>query len=191
MKWFIFVGLFCISFTFLFSFFNNTKLNMDGYSKSIYDYTLKDIDGKEISMSSFKGKKIIIVNVASKCGYTPQYEGLEKLHKDYGDKVNILGFPSNDFLWQEPGKNNEIKQFCSVNYGVTFQLFDKIKVTKGKDQNDLYTWLSHKDLNGINDSAPSWNFYKYLIDEKGDLVSLYSSKTKPLSKEILAFITNE
>ena len=121
----------------------------------------------------------------------PQYEGLEKLHIEYGDKVSVLGFPSNDFLWQEPGKNDEIKQFCSTKYGVTFQLFDKIIVKKNKNQNSLYTWLSHKDLNGVNDEAPSWNFCKYLIDEKGNFVNFYTSAIKPLSKEVLDFIVND
>ena len=191
MKWFIFLGLFCISFTFLFSFFNNTKLNINGYSKYIYDYTLKDIDGKEISMSSFKGKKIIIVNVASKCGYTPQYEGLEKLHEEYGDKVSILGFPSNDFLWQEPGKNSSIKEFCQTNYGVSFPLFEKAVVKKNKKQHEIYTWLSHEKLNGWNDKAPSWNFCKYLINEEGQLVNFLTSSVKPFDEEIISFIENE
>ena len=142
-------------------------------------------------MESYKGKKILIVNVASKCGYTPQYEGLQKLYMQYKDKVEILGFPSNDFLWQEPGKNSDIKSFCTTKYGVTFPMFEKVKVKKGKNQDPLYTWLSHLELNGINNQAPSWNFCKYLINEKGELENFYSSSIKPLSEEILNFINNE
>ncbi len=192
MKWVIFLSLFCLSFSFVFSYFSkNNKIDLKDLSKSIYDYTVLNIDGDEVSIKSFKGKKIIIVNVASKCGYTPQYEGLEKLNKDYSGKVVVLGFPSNDFLWQEPGKNSEIKEFCSTNYGVTFQLFDKIKVKKGKNQNPLYTWLSYKELNGVNDNAPNWNFCKYLINEQGKLVNFYTSSIKPQDQKILDFINNE
>ena len=192
MKWLILLSLSCISLSFLFSYFNkNNKIDLENFSKSIYDYILVDIDGNNVPMRNYKGKKVVIVNVASKCGYTPQYEGLEKLHREYGDKVVVLGFPSNDFLWQEPGKNDEIKQFCSTKYGVTLQLFDKIIVKKNKNQNSLYTWLSHKDLNGVNNEAPSWNFCKYLIDEKGNFVNFYTSSIKPLSKEILDFIVDE
>lgn len=151
---------------------------------SFYDFKMISIDGQEIDFSKYKGKKVLIVNVASKCGYTKQYDELEKLNKEYGDKVTILGFPANNFGGQEPGTNEEINNFCKLNFGVTFQMFEKISV-KGDDQADLYKWLSKKELNGWNDKEPSWNFCKYLINEKGELVKFYSSAVKPLSEEIL------
>lgn len=153
-------------------------------AKSFYDFKMNSIDGKEIDFSIYKGKKVLIVNVASKCGYTKQYDDLEKLHKEYGDKVVILGFPANNFGGQEPGSNEEISNFCRLNYGVTFQMFEKISV-KGEDRAPLYEWLSEKEQNGWNDQAPSWNFCKYLINEKGELVKFYSSAVKPLSDEII------
>ena len=189
MKWVLIIVFISFSFSFLFSFFNKKEtLDLSGYSKSIYDYSYADIDGNEIFFSDFKNKKIMIVNVASKCGYTPQYEGLQKLHDKYGDKIEILGFPSNDFLWQEPGKNEDIKKFCSTKYGVTFKIFQKSIVKKKQKQNPIYTWLSHKELNGWNEKEPSWNFCKYLINEKGELIHFYSQKTKPFSEEITSFI---
>ena len=190
MKWLIFSGLFFISFSFLYSFFNNKPVNIEDKAKSFYDYSALTIDGDEFKFSNLKGKKIIIVNVASKCGYTPQYKGLQELYSKYGDKVEILGFPSNDFLWQEPGKNSEIKNFCSTEYNVTFPLFDKVTVKKNKNQHPLYSWLSHVELNGSNDTGPSWIFCKYLINEKGEFVAFFSSSVKPLGEEILGFIND-
>ena len=146
-------------------------------SSNFYDLKAMTIDGQEISFEQFKGKKVLIVNVASKCGYTYQYEGLQKLHELYGSKVSILGFPANDFLFQERGSNEEIAEFCESNYGVTFQMFEKI-TTKGKKQSPVYHWLSNKELNGWNDQKPSWNFCKYLIDEDGKLVAFFDSKVK-------------
>ena len=156
-------------------------------SSNFYDLKAITIDGQEISFEQFKGKKVLIVNVASKCGYTYQYEGLQKLHELYGSKVSILGFPANDFLFQERGSNEEIAEFCESNYGVTFQMFEKI-TTKGKKQSPVYHWLSNKELNGWNDQKPSWNFCKYLIDEDGKLVAFFDSKVKPLSEEIVSLI---
>ncbi|HLF35230.1 MAG TPA: glutathione peroxidase [Cyclobacteriaceae bacterium] len=155
--------------------------------KSFYDFKMKSIDGKMIDFSSLKGKKVMCVNVASKCGQTPQYADLQKLNDMYGDKVVILGFPANNFGQQEPGTNMEIKEFCKENYGVTFQMFEKISV-KGDDMAPLYQWLSKKEYNGWNDEEPNWNFSKYLIDEKGKLVAYFPSKVKPLSEEVLAKI---
>ena len=146
--------------------------------KSFYDYNANDINGKLINMSKYKGKKVLVVNVASKCGYTYQYEGLQKLHEIYIDSLTVLGFPSNDFFWQEPGTNEEIQKFCKINYGVTFQMFEKIHV-KGEEQHPLFQWLSNSKLNGWNDNAPSWNFCKYLINEKGNLIDFYKSKIEP------------
>ena len=176
----IFICLFIIGISFAYAFLkNNDNLDFSNLDKSIYSYDAKSIDGELIKMSDYKGKKIIIVNVASKCGYTYQYEGLQSLYEKYKDEVEILAFPSNDFLWQEPGKNAEIKTFCSTKYGVEFQLFEKVVVKKKKDQHPIYSWLSNKNLNGWNNSAPSWNFNKFLIDENGTLVKLLSATTKP------------
>jgi len=156
---------------------------------SIYDIPLKTIDGKDFSLATLKGKKILIVNTASFCGFTNQYAELQKLHEKYGDKVAVLGFPSNDFGGQEPENEQTIKQFCQKNYGVTFQMFSKISV-KGEKMHPLYKWLSSKELNGWNDKAPSWNFSKYLINENGELIKFYSSTVKPLDPEIINAIQN-
>lgn len=155
--------------------------------KSIYEFKMMDIDGKEIDFSTYKGKKLLLVNVASKCGYTPQYSDLQELNEKFGDKVTILAFPANNFGGQEPGTSEDIKEFCSTNYGVTFQLFEKISV-KGVDKHPLYRWLSDKNLNGWNNAEPSWNFCKYLINEKGGLVKFFPSSVKPLDDELISLI---
>ena len=155
--------------------------------ESFYDFKMKAIDGSTIDFTTFKGKKILLVNVASKCGYTRLYEDLQKLHELYGNKVTILGFPANNFGKQEPGTNEEIALFCSQNYGVSFQMFEKISV-KGDDMNPLYHWLSEEKYNGWNNEAPSWNFCKYLVNEKGELVAFYPSKVEPLSDDIISKI---
>ena len=173
----------------LYSFFwRDTSQNIDSLSKSIYDYSAQSIDGEPVSISKYKGKKILIVNVASRCGYTPQYEELQLLSEQYKNEIEILGFPANDFLWQEPATNDKIKQFCSTKYNVSFPMFGKISVKKNKDQHPIYTWLSNKNLNGWNDQAPSWNFYKYLIDENGKLIEYYSAKINPLNDAILKYL---
>jgi len=153
-------------------------------SISFYDFTMKSIDGKDIPFSNYKGKKILIVNTASECGYTPQFNELEALHEKYKDKVVLLGFPSDNFGGQEPGTNQEIAAFCQRNFGVTFQLFEKSDVI-GPNQNGLYQWLTNKEQNGWNDTAPGWNFCKYLISEKGELLKFYSAAVNPLSDEIM------
>ena len=179
-----------IFFTALYSFFwRDTNQNIDHFSKSIYDYSAQTIDGDSVSISQYRGKKILIVNVASRCGFTPQYEELQVLSQQYKDEVEVLGFPANDFLWQEPANNNEIQQFCSTKYNVSFPMFAKIGVKKSKNQHPIYTWLSNKFLNGWNNQAPSWNFCKYLIDENGKLIQYYPSKTNPLNNEILKHLT--
>jgi glutathione peroxidase len=155
--------------------------------KSIYDFKLKTIDGQELSLSKFKGKKILIINTASECGFTPQYKNLEALHEQYGNKLVLLGFPANNFGGQEPGSNTEIKAFCTKNYGVTFQMMEKISV-KGTDAHPLFKFLSNKELNGSCNDAPSWNFCKYLIDENGKVLKFFSSKVDPLSKEITSLL---
>lgn len=154
---------------------------------TVYDFKLKTLDGEETSLSKFKGKKILIVNVASKCGYTPQYKNLQALNDQYGKKVIVVGFPANNFGGQEPGTGSEIKDFCTKNYGVTFPMMEKISV-KGKDMHPLYKWLSTKEENGVSDDSPSWNFCKYLIDENGKLIKFFPSRVDPLSTEITALL---
>ena len=162
--------------------FNTTKDPVP-VDKSIYDFKIKSLGGDEIDFSSYNGKFILIVNTASKCGFTPQYADLEKLHEQYGKKVKVLGFPANNFLWQEPGSNEQIAEFCTKNFGVTFQMFEKISV-KGKDKHPLYEWLEAK-----TGKLPSWNFCKYLVDPKGEVIGFYPSKINPLDKEIIEKIT--
>ena len=146
---------------------------------------VKSIDGKEVDYTQFKGKKVLIVNTASECGYTPQYEDLEKLYETYKDKLIILGFPANNFGGQEPGTNEEIKEFCKSKYSVTFPMFEKISVL-GDDMAPLYKWLTSKDMNGWNEQQPKWNFNKYLLDENGNLIKYYSSAVKPMSDDIVS-----
>jgi glutathione peroxidase len=152
-------------------------------TKPLFDYTYTAMNGSTVKMSSYKGKKILIVNVASKCGFTPQYDDLEKLAMQYKDKLTVIGFPANNFMGQEPGTNEEITMFCRSTYGVTFPMAQKISVI-GNGQHDIYKWLSDKSLNGWNDTAPKWNFYKYLIDEEGELIRVFPSTTTPLSDDI-------
>ena len=156
--------------------------------ESIYDYTVQDIDGEEVSMEMFKGKKILLVNVASKCGYTPQYEELQKLYDKYSQKdFVVVAFPANNFMKQEPGSNSEIKAFCTEEYGVTFPVMSKISV-KGEDQAPIYTWLTTKELNGVEDSKVKWNFQKYCIDEEGNLVTSFEPSVSPMDKNITFWI---
>ena len=164
--------------TLMFTTLLDSKASPQDTAGSIYDFTLNGLDGKPISMSQYKGKYILVVNTASKCGFTPQYADLEKLHELRGDKVAILGFPANNFLWQEPGSNAEIATFCTKNYGVTFQMFEKVSV-KGKDQAPLYNWLEAKT--GEN---PSWNFCKYLVSPEGEVLGFFPSKVKPMDQEM-------
>ena len=154
---------------------------------SLYDLNSILIGGESVSMKTYEGKKILIVNVASKCGLTPQYEELEKLSKKYSEKLIILGFPSNDFLGQEPGSNKEISTFCRSNYSITFPLFEKSRV-KGAKKHQVYDWLTDPEKNGWNKKGPSWNFTKYLIDENGKLLKRFSPRLSPLSDEITSLI---
>jgi glutathione peroxidase len=154
-------------------------------AQSIHSFTVKSIDGKDIKMSGFKGKKILIVNTASKCGYTPQYESLEKVYEQYKDKLVIIGFPCNQFGGQEPGSNEEIVEFCKKNYGVTFPLADKVDV-KGTNTAAIYQWLTQKSKNGVLDASISWNFNKFLLDENGKMIAYYPSNVKPDSEAILS-----
>jgi glutathione peroxidase len=157
-------------------------------AKSFYDFTVKDIDGNGFNLSALKGKKVLVVNTASKCGFTPQYADLEKLYIKYGNRnFVIIGFPANNFKEQEPGTNEEIKNFCQANYGVTFPMMSKISV-KGENIDPLYQWLTTKALNGVMDSEVSWNFQKYMIDESGKLVDMVPPKESPYSKKIIDWI---
>lgn len=155
--------------------------------KTIYDFKVEGLTGDTIDFSEFKGKKILIVNTASKCGYTPQYESLETLYKKYKDKLVIVGFPANNFMSQEPGSDEEIASFCQKNYGVSFPMASKISV-KGKSMAPIYHWLTNEKYNGLKNSSVKWNFQKYLIDEEGKLVAVFAPGVKPESEEIIAAI---
>lgn len=156
--------------------------------KSIHDFKVKTLTGEDFDMSSLKGKKVLIVNTASKCGLTPQYKDLEALYKKYKDHgFVVIGFPANNFMNQEPGTNEEIAEFCEINYGVTFPMMDKVSV-KGKDQSPIYSWLTEKSKNGKMDSEVTWNFQKYMIDESGVLVDVVSPREKPNSDKIINWI---
>jgi len=169
---FIFLGLFL-----------ETELQPSLQNKSIYDFKVGSLNGGTIDFADFKGKKILIVNTASKCGFTRQYEGLQKLYETYKDKLVIIGFPANNFFSQEPGTNSKIEEFCTKNYGVTFPMAAKISV-KGKDIAPIYQWLCQKAENGVMDAKISWNFNKFLLDENGTIIGHFKSKVKPMSEEI-------
>ena len=155
---------------------------------SIHTFTVEDINGNSFDLSSLRGKKVMLVNTASKCGLTPQYKKLEALYQQYKDQnFVIVGFPANNFMWQEPGTNDEIKAFCQKNYGVSFPMMAKISV-KGKNQHPLYAFLTQKTKNGVVDSSVKWNFQKYLIDENGVLVDVISPRTQPDDVSILSWI---
>jgi glutathione peroxidase len=168
-----------------------TIISLNGFSQkaSIYDFKVKTLDGKEFDFSTLKGKKVMIVNTASKCGFTPQYKDLEELYTQYGGKdFVIIGFPANNFMNQEPGSAAEIQKFCTENYGVTFPMMEKISV-KGKDMHPLYKWLTSKDQNGVMDSEVKWNFQKYLIDENGKLKDVIYSREKPNSEKVMTWLS--
>jgi len=159
---------------------------------SFYDFRVETIDGKIFDFSTLKGKKVMIVNTASKCGLTPQYEELEKLYRDFGASGDfvIIGFPANNFANQEPGTNQEIQSFCSEKYDVTFPMMSKISV-KGKDIHPLYKWLTTKDLNGVMDSEVTWNFQKFLIDENGKLSEVITPREKPGSPKVMNWLSSK
>lgn len=153
--------------------------------KHFYDFTVKDIMGNEVKLDTFKGKVILVVNVASKCGFTPQYEGLQQIYEKYQDQgFVILGFPANNFMGQEPGTNQEIKQFCTINYGVTFPLFTKISV-RGKDIHPLYSFLTDKQTNPKFAGKITWNFNKFLLNRKGECINRFASKVKPQDPQLI------
>ena len=152
-------------------------------STSVYDIKINTLQNQPIDFSKYKGKKILFVNVASKCGFTPQYKGLQQLHETYHDSLAVIGVPCNQFGAQEPGSPKSIQRFCQRNYGVDFLITEKIQV-KGKEQHQLYEWLTNKQLNGNKSSSVKWNFQKYLVSEDGELIDFYYSLTNPLSKKI-------
>lgn len=156
--------------------------------KNFYEHELRTVDGKVFKLSSLKGKKIMIVNVASKCGLTPQYKELQSLYDEYGgENFEILAFPANNFGAQEPGTDQQIQSFCDSNYGVTFKVFEKISV-KGHDQHPFYQWLTNKELNGSLSVSVKWNFQKFLIDENGNLIDYLLPTTSPKSKKVIQWL---
>lgn len=160
-----------------------TTMGLNAQEGGVYDYSFKDIDGNDVALSLFKGKKILFVNVASKCGFTPQYAELQELHEKFGDKVVIIGFPCDQFGGQEPGSEEEIQSFCQKNYGVEFLMASKIDV-KGNNQNPIYTWLTSEEKNGVESSKVMWNFQKYIVDENGMYIAHFKSGVKPTDAEI-------
>ena len=155
--------------------------------KSIHDIEINDISGDPIDLTTFKGKYILFVNVASECGFTPQYAGLEELHEQFKNDLIVIALPCNQFGGQEPGSEKEIQQFCTKNFGVSFLLTEKIKV-KGERQHPLYAWLTNKELNGSSNSIVKWNFQKYIVDKDGKFVNYFYSTTKPLSRKITSIL---
>lgn len=165
------------------------NMKLQSQNSSFYELSAKKINGETLEFSELKSKKIMIVNTASKCGFTPQYEELQKLYDEYGgEDFMIIGFPANNFLRQEPGTDEDIKEFCSVNYGVTFQMMSKISV-KGKDMHPVYKWLTKEKNNGVMDSGVSWNFQKYLIDETGNLIKMLKPKVSPISDDVKSWLS--
>lgn len=172
----------------LFLFISILSLMITAEKQDVYQFKVKDINGKTFDFADLKGKKIMIVNTASKCGLTPQYEKLETLYEKYKNKnFVIVGFPANDFMSQEPGSNEEIESFCKMNYGVTFPMMSKISV-KGKDMHPVYHFLTEKSLNGLEDNKVEWNFQKYLIDASGHLVKVISPRIQPDDESITSWI---
>ncbi len=164
---------------------NNKKLQSDKMANtSFYDLSITLNSGKQLNFSELKNKKVLLVNTASNCGYTRQYDDLEKLYETHKDNLVIIGFPANDFGEQEKGDDATIAEFCKVNYGVTFPLAKKSGVLKNAGQNPVYQWLTDESRNGWNNTAPTWNFCKYIVDEKGNLTNFFEASVEPMSKEI-------
>lgn len=156
-----------------------------------YTFAVNDLSGEKFSFEKLKGKRVLIVNTASECGFTPQYAQLQELYEEFGgEEFTIIGFPSNDFGGQEPGSNEEIGNFCQKNYGVTFPMMTKVKV-KGEGCHEIYAWLTQNEKNGVMDAEVRWNFHKFLVDAEGNLVANYPSSTEPLDEKILSFAKGE
>jgi glutathione peroxidase len=167
-------------------------ISLTGFSQTsaFYNFKVKTLEGKDFDFASLKGKKVMVVNTASKCGFTPQYKDLEELSEKYQGQLVIIGFPANNFANQEPGTATEIRAFCTANYGVSFPMMEKISV-KGDDMAPIYKWLTSKDQNGVMDSSVKWNFQKYLIDENGKLIDVIFSSEKPTSDKVTAWINSK
>ena len=164
------------------------QININAQDMNLYDFKVKDINGEAFDFNQLKGKKVLIVNTASECGLTPQYESLEELYQKFGgENFTIIGFPANNFGGQEPGSNEEIKTFCEKNYGVSFPMMSKISV-KGKDQDEIYQWLTQKAKNGVEDAEVSWNFQKFMINEQGEYVGMVPPQESPVSEKIISWI---
>jgi len=183
-----FVFLFALGFSILACTQQKKEISQDKNAamKTIHDYKVESLDGNEINFADFKGKKILIVNTASECGFTPQYADLETISKKYADEVVVVGFPANNFGGQEPGSNEEIGAFCQKNYGVTFPLAAKVSV-KGDDIAPIFKYLTEKDLNGVKNTSIMWNFTKFLLDENGKLIDSFISTTKPTDEKIVKY----
>jgi glutathione peroxidase len=162
-----------------------SSMNTTSFSASFYSLKTITNQGTQFDFSQLKGKKVLLVNTASDCGYTPQYADLQKLYEQYKEKLVIIGFPANDFKEQEKGDDEQIASFCKVNYGVTFPLAQKSSVVKGNQQNEVFNWLSDKNKNGWNDKQPTWNFSKYLVDESGVLTNYFDPAISPISEEVI------
>ncbi|MBC7689458.1 MAG: glutathione peroxidase [Aquabacterium sp.] len=154
----------------------------------LYTLSATLTNGSQLDLNSYRGKKILLVNTASDCGYTPQFDGLEKLYQQFKDRLVILAFPANDFREQENGADENIAAFCKINFGVTFPLMKKSKVIKGAGQNEIFAWLTNKDKNGWNDQVPTWNFCKYMVNENGWLTHFFASSVDPLSSEVMSAV---
>lgn len=177
--------------TFLIILFSLISITMISQSKNLYSFKVKDIDGKEFDLSSLKGKKVLVVNVASKCGLTPQYEKLQELYEKYkDDNFVVIGFPANNFKGQEPGTDEEIKTFCTLTYNVSFPMMSKIDVV-GESKAPLYAWLTEKSQNGKLDAEVQWNFQKFMVDENGNLVDFAAPREDPFSDKIIKWIENK
>lgn len=154
-------------------------------SNSLHQFKVKNARGKEVDLSQYKGKVVMVVNTASKCGFTPQFADLEKLYQEYKDQgFEIIGFPSNEFAGQEPNSSDKAEEFCQINYGVSFPIMDKTHVKKGPEQNDVFRYLTNKEENGKVNLAPMWNFQKYLVDKDGNVVDYYMSFTSPTAPKV-------
>ena len=177
--------------TFLIILFSLISITMISQSKNLYSFKVKDIDGKEFDLSSLKGKKVLVVNVASKCGLTPQYEKLQELYEKYKDNnFVVIGFPANNFRGQEPGTDEEIKTFCTLTYNVSFSMMSKIDVV-GENKAPVYAWLTEKSQNGKLDAEVQWNFQKFMVDENGNLVDFAAPREDPFSDKIIKWIENK
>ncbi|WP_010135396.1 glutathione peroxidase [Ochrovirga pacifica] len=170
----------------------NKTYPLSNTKTSLYDFVVKDLKGTPFKFADLKGKKVMIVNTASKCGLTPQYQQLQEIYENYKDTKNfiIIGFPSNNFLYQEPGDSEQIQEFCQLNYGVTFPMMEKVEV-RGKEQAEIYQFLTHKQFNGVKSSKVQWNFQKYLFGRNGQLQKVIQPKIKPNDPAIISWIEND